>query len=112
MRESKEIDHPRNGKEHALAKRRPAEGERFEKRLEELEGIVSRLEAGDVPLEESLELFTRGTGIMRELARTLEEAERKVEILTRDAQGRLVLAPFRPANGAEGSEEDPEDEGK
>jgi exodeoxyribonuclease VII small subunit len=95
-----------------LAKRKSVEGERFEKRLEELEEIVSRLEAGDVPLEESLELFTRGTGIMRDLAKTLEEAERKVEVLTRDAQGRLVLAPFRPADGKERGEEDPEDEGK
>jgi exodeoxyribonuclease VII small subunit len=88
-----------------LAKKRPAEGERFEERLSELEKIVSRLEGGDVPLEEALELFGRGTGIMRELAKTLEEAERRVEVLTRGADGRLVLAPFRPEGEDDAGEE-------
>ncbi len=79
-----------------MAKRKavPAEGRRFEEKVKQLEGIVARLEGGEVPLEESLELFTQGTGLLRELASTLEEAERKVEVLSRDAAGKLSLTPL------------------
>jgi exodeoxyribonuclease VII small subunit len=76
-----------------------AEGLSFEKKLAELEGIVARLESGENPLEEALALFEKGTGLLRELAKTLEEAERKVEVLTRGPDGKLVLAPFRPDAG-------------
>ncbi len=90
-----------------------AEGLSFEKKLGELEGIVARLESGESPLEEALALFEKGTGLLRELAKTLEEAERKVEVLTRGPDGKLVLAPFRPSDAAAGGggEEDGEDEG-
>ncbi|UCF32177.1 MAG: exodeoxyribonuclease VII small subunit [bacterium] len=64
---------------------------RFEERLADLEAIVARLEDGDVTLEDSLDLFQKGTEQIKELARILEEAERKVEILTRDASGSLKV---------------------
>jgi len=70
------------------------DGKKFEKKLTDLEEIVSRLESGDPPLEESLALFEKGTDILRELARILEEAERKVEILTRDMSGSLLSGPY------------------
>lgn len=66
-------------------------GLRFEERLADLEAIVARLEDGDVTLEDSLDLFQKGTEQIKELARILEEAERKVEILTRDASGSLKV---------------------
>ncbi len=70
------------------------QGKRFETRLVELEEIIARLESGETPLEESLVLFEKGSGILRELTGILEEAERKVEILTRDVSGELAVQPF------------------
>lgn len=69
-------------------------GKRFEDRLAELEAVVARLEEGDVALEESLELFQKGTERIKELAMMLDEAERKVEVLTRDSSGSLKAGPF------------------
>jgi exodeoxyribonuclease VII small subunit len=54
-----------------------------------LEGIVSRLEQGNLPLEESLEAFERGIQLLRELHGRLGEVERRVEVLLRDADGVL-----------------------
>jgi exodeoxyribonuclease VII small subunit len=70
------------------------DGKKFEKKLSELEEIVAKLESGETPLEESLVLFEKGTSILKELTGILEEAERKVEVLTRDMAGALVSEPF------------------
>ena len=70
------------------------DGKKFEKKLIDLEEIVSMLESGDTPLEESLLLFEKGTNILKELTGILEEAERKVEVLTRDMSGTLGAEPF------------------
>ncbi|HEY3936928.1 MAG TPA: exodeoxyribonuclease VII small subunit [Bryobacteraceae bacterium] len=55
----------------------------FESRLEELEHVVKELEKGDLPLERSLELFEAGTRLSTECKKLLEEAETRVELLTR-----------------------------
>lgn len=66
----------------------------FESSLEELEDIVRQLEAGDLPLERSLELFEQGVRLSRVCQKRLDEAERKVEILLRGNDGAYKPAPF------------------
>jgi exodeoxyribonuclease VII small subunit len=66
----------------------------FESALKTLEDIVGKLETGDLTLEKSLELFEEGVKISRFCSSRLEEAERKVEILTRAADGTLSTEPF------------------
>lgn len=66
----------------------------FESSLEELERIVRELERGDLPLEKSLELFEQGVKLSRACQERLNEAERRIEILTRDNQGRPAIRPF------------------
>lgn len=56
----------------------------FETALEQLEGTVARLEEGEMPLEEALELFEAGVKLSRQCSTTLEEAERRIEILVTD----------------------------
>ncbi|HYX28854.1 MAG TPA: exodeoxyribonuclease VII small subunit [Pyrinomonadaceae bacterium] len=68
----------------------------FEASLEELERIVRELEQGDLPLERSLELFEQGVGLSRECQDRLNQAERRIEILMRDNQGRKTARPFEP----------------
>jgi exodeoxyribonuclease VII small subunit len=54
---------------------------RFESSLKELEEIVARMERGDLPLEESLQLFERGVALARECRGSLESAELRVRNL-------------------------------
>jgi exodeoxyribonuclease VII small subunit len=70
------------------------EAKTFEGSLEELEQIVRHLEAGDLPLDRSLELFEQGVRLSRECQKRLDEAERKVEILLRGNDGSYKPAPF------------------
>ena len=70
----------------------------FESSLEELERIVRDLEQGEMPLEKSLELFEQGVKLSRECQERLNQAERRIEILMRDNQGRPAARPFDPAN--------------
>ncbi|MFN2577988.1 MAG: exodeoxyribonuclease VII small subunit [Pyrinomonadaceae bacterium] len=75
----------------------------FESSLEELERIVRELEQGELPLERSLELFEHGVKLSRECQDRLNQAERRIEILMRDNQGRAAARPFEPENGADDS---------
>lgn len=61
----------------------------FESALKSLENIVVQLERGDLSLDRALELFEEGIQISRFCSTKLEEAERKVEILTKTADGEL-----------------------
>ena len=56
----------------------------FEKALSELEGIVEKMEKGDLGLENSLELFEKGIALTRSCQKALTEAEQKVQILLQD----------------------------
>ena len=66
-------------------------GRRFEDALAELEGIVQRLEKGELPLEDSLAAFERGIGLVRLLSQRLAEVEQRVEVLLKSDAGKLVL---------------------
>lgn len=61
----------------------------FEKSLDELEKIVAKLEAGDLPLEESLKLFEEGVKLSRYCRERLTNAERRIEMLMSDGDGDL-----------------------
>jgi exodeoxyribonuclease VII small subunit len=63
----------------------------FEAAIAELETIVKRLEAGELTLEHSLELYERGVQLSRFCHSRLEEAERRIEIL--NERGELKPAP-------------------
>ncbi|HET7344046.1 MAG TPA: exodeoxyribonuclease VII small subunit [Methylomirabilota bacterium] len=67
---------------------------KFEDCLARLEQIVSALEAGNLPLEESLKVFEEGITLTRHCARYLDEAERRIEILVKDDAGVTGTKPF------------------
>jgi exodeoxyribonuclease VII small subunit len=65
----------------------------FEKSLKELEALVSKMEQGNLSLEESLQHFERGIQLTRTCQQALKEAEQKVEILLKKS-GQDDIAPF------------------
>jgi exodeoxyribonuclease VII small subunit len=71
--------------------------ERFEDALSKLEKIVSKLEDGEIPLEESLKLFEEGIRLSRLCNQKLEEAEKRVEILMKDKNGVVKPQAFDPS---------------
>ncbi len=70
----------------------------FEEALSQLEALVARLEAGDLPLEEALRAFEEGVRLTRLCAARLEDAERRVHLLTRTPEGKEQEGPFDPGN--------------
>ena len=63
----------------------------FEAAIAELDGIVKKLEEGDLPLETSLQLYERGVQLSRFCHSQLEQAEKRIEIL--NERGQLKPAP-------------------
>ena len=77
-----------------MVKKAGAQAQTFEASLASLERIVRELERGEQPLEKSLELFEQGVKLSRECQERLSQAERRVEMLLRDTEGRPVLSAF------------------
>ena len=67
--------------------------EKFEEALDKLEGIVKRMEAGEMTLEDSLKAFEEGIKLSRLCAKKLDEADRRVDLLLRE-DGELATRPF------------------
>ena len=83
---------------------------KFEEALKQLEAIVSRLEIGDLPLEEALTIFEEGIRMTKLCSQRLSEAERRVNILVRSAEsasGGLEERPFPVLSQVEGPDLSP-----
>jgi exodeoxyribonuclease VII small subunit len=72
--------------------------ESFETCLDQLEKTVKELEAGDLQLERSLELFEKGMALSESCRKQLEEAETRIEVLIKK-DGKIQAEPFRPEKG-------------
>jgi exodeoxyribonuclease VII small subunit len=72
--------------------------ESFETCLDQLEKTVKELEAGDLQLERSLELFEKGMALSESCRKQLEEAETRIELLIKK-DGKVQAEPFRPEKG-------------
>ncbi|MFA4991988.1 MAG: exodeoxyribonuclease VII small subunit [Candidatus Omnitrophota bacterium] len=68
--------------------------QKFEDMMKKLEEIVSDLESGDMPLDESLKKYEEGMGLIKICRKRLEETKRKVEVLVKK-EGKAALEPFK-----------------
>ncbi len=68
---------------------------KFEEALKNLEIIVEKLEGGEIDLDESLALYEEGISLFRHCSKKLEEAKKKIEILTKTTGDNLEAKPFQ-----------------
>jgi exodeoxyribonuclease VII small subunit len=73
----------------------PADGPTFEQAIQRLERIVAEMEAAELPLEDVLKKYEEGTRLVQFCSQKLEEAEKKIELLTKKADGTVKLQRFR-----------------
>ena len=66
----------------------------FEEMMAKLDEIATELESGELPLEKAIERYEEGVGCYKECHRILAGAEKKVELLTKSADGALEAEPF------------------
>jgi len=71
----------------------PVEQLSFEAALKELEAIVSRLEQGEVDLEDSISLYERGQALKSHCEKKLKAAESRLEKIVRGAGGNIATEP-------------------
>ncbi len=85
--------------------KKPSKELRFEEALAGLERIVRDLEGGDLPLDDALKLFEEGVRLSRFCGAKLDEAEKKIEILMKGADGEWSAAPFPSGEEDKGGEQ-------
>ncbi|MBV1901987.1 MAG: exodeoxyribonuclease VII small subunit [Kordiimonadaceae bacterium] len=67
----------------------------FEEAMAALEGVVAKLESGNAPLEQSIDLYTRGTKLKAHCEAKLKDAQAKIEKITLNENGEAVgTQPF------------------
>ena len=77
----------------------------FESMMERLEALVDKLEGGNLSLEESIKSFEEGMGLVKQCSTVLQEAEQRIQKLTRDADGKpAVEGAARPRRSEEDAE--------
>ena len=85
-----------NGREMAQKKKAPDKKEEvsFEKSLEELEAIVRRLDTESLGVEEAMKEYEKGLASLKRCRSILDEAEKKLEILVREEDGKAETQPL------------------
>lgn len=78
---------------------------KFEKAMDRLEHIVEELEKGELDIDKSLEIFEEGIKMSRVCSKKLNEAEQKIEKLTKNQKGELVAELF-PAGDKDDADDD------
>lgn len=72
----------------------------FEEALKELEAVVRRLESGDAPLDESIDLYARGDALRAHCQARLDAAQARIEAIVADRDGKAQgLRTFDEAQG-------------
>lgn len=79
-----------------MARKTDEKAETFEKRLNRLEELVGKLEAGDLPLEQAVELFEEGMKLSQTLKENLDAAEKRIEVWLTDENGKTLHKPYTP----------------
>lgn len=91
-------------------KKAEVKSKNFESSLAALEKIVRELERGDLPLDESLKLFEDGVRLSRECQERLNQAERRIEVLLRDSNGKPIVSGFGSEDVKFSQEEESDDD--
>ena len=96
----------------AAAKKSARDGSsaNFEKDIEALEGIVASLEEGGLSLDDALKKFEQGIQLAQRCESALNTAEKKIETLTKNADGSFATEPFGDDEDKEDEDSDDEDE--
>ncbi|MEM9016879.1 MAG: exodeoxyribonuclease VII small subunit [Verrucomicrobiota bacterium] len=83
----------------APKKETPSESEEptFEVALAELEELVEQMESDQMPLEELIRNYEKGTSLFRACEKRLDEAEGRIEIIRKNRNGESVSEPFHEA---------------
>ncbi len=63
----------------------------FEQAMKRLEEIAQSLEGGDIPIEDSIKMYEEGIKLIEFCENKLNEAEKKIQKLSRSAEGELQL---------------------
>ena len=73
-----------------------AQKKTFEQSMKNLEQIVQELEDGDLPLEKAIKKFEEGIKLTKFCSEKLDETEKKISVLLKNAEGQMTEKPFNP----------------
>jgi len=73
----------------------------LETAIERINAIVAEMEVGTLPLDALIARYEEGLGLVKNCQEKLDAAEKRIQIIARDAQGRAALTDFDEPDNAE-----------
>ncbi|MFH1421516.1 MAG: exodeoxyribonuclease VII small subunit [Planctomycetota bacterium] len=73
-----------------MPKKKEDSKESYEVVFQKLENLVRELESGDLPLDKSLQKFEEAVSALKKCHEILDNAQKKIEILTKDSLGNVI----------------------
>ena len=84
-----------------MAKKNQSPPKTFEEAVEELEGILTTIESGELGLEETLSKYERGSFLIQHCRDVLNSAEKQIELISKGPDGALVVQPLEDLDSDE-----------
>jgi exodeoxyribonuclease VII small subunit len=78
----------------SMAQKIPKETPSLESAMQRISEIVTSMEEGNLPLEKLIDSYEEGIGLVKECQEKLDAAEKRIQIITRNAQGAIALSEF------------------
>jgi len=72
----------------------PKKKQSFEESIAQLEDVVGKMEGGEIPLDECINLYEKGVKLAGFCAKELDEAEKRIEKLQKKSDGEFETTPF------------------
>jgi len=80
-----------------MAAKKESTSQTFENAIERLEAVVEQMESDSLPLEDLLSRYEEGLKLVKFCSEKLDSAEKRIEIIARDASGKAKLVEFDTA---------------
>jgi exodeoxyribonuclease VII small subunit len=77
-----------------MSQKNPKETPSLESAMQRISEIVSTMEDGNLPLEKLIDSYEEGIGLVKDCQEKLDTAEKRIQVIARNASGALVLNAF------------------
>jgi exodeoxyribonuclease VII small subunit len=77
-----------------MSQKNPKETPSLESAMQRISEIVSTMEDGNLPLEKLIDSYEEGIGLVKDCQEKLDTAEKRIQVIARNASGALVLNEF------------------
>jgi exodeoxyribonuclease VII small subunit len=79
-----------------MSQKNPKETPSLESAMQRISELVAAMEEGNLPLEKLIDSYEEGIGLVKDCQEKLDAAEKRIQVITRNARGSVAVTEFEP----------------